>query len=194
MKHCLCIVLLTTVMQLAAKEQKLIGEVSDPAALAAIESYCVDTRQLADDQAYQIRGFLQEESKPHGLLSKLSWKLVPDCREGGPDAMIKVEFPLLKTTAIRLGEPPAPGELPPNLYNIKAVLEVFEGASSKKLYHVQASPLDTREPNSPLSTEDPPVLLYRKALYGAFWALVEDVKRISKMNTGRSSSSRPHGS
>jgi len=107
--------------------------------------------------------------------------------------MIKVEFPLLKTTAIRLGEPPAPGELPPNLYNIKAVLEVSEGASSKKLY-VQASPLDTREPNSPLSTEDPPVLLYRKALYGAFWALVEDVKRISKMNTGRSSSSRPHGS
>ena len=64
MKHCLCIVLLTTVMQLAAKEQKLTGEVSDPAALAAIESYCVDTRQLADDQAYQIRGFLRGEQAP----------------------------------------------------------------------------------------------------------------------------------
>ena len=174
MKHCLCIAILTAVMQLAAKEQKLTGEVSDRAALAAIESYCVDTRQLPDDQAYQIRGFLQDESKPHGLLSKLSWKLFPDCREGGPDAIIRVEFPLLKTTAIRLGEPPSPGELPTNLYNIKAVLEVSEAASSRKLYHVQASPWTLESPTPRCQLKIRPfcsIARHYMAHFGHWWKM-----------------------
>ncbi len=180
MRHWLCIVILATAAPLAAKDKKATGEIPDRAAFAAIRSYCVNASHLPSDEAYEVRGFVEEEGKPRGLLAKLPWKLFPDCRGGETDAVIRVEFPLLKTFGVRLGEPPYPGEQSPNLYNTKAVLEVSDAASSRKLYHVQASPLDTRDPNSPTSTEDPPSVLRRKALYGAFWTLVEDVGRVSR--------------
>lgn len=163
-------------LPLGAKEKKPVGEVSDPSALAKIQSYCVDRRDLPGYQAYEVKGFVETESKPKKLLTKLPWKLLPDCRESDPDAIIKIEFQLLNSINLDLGRAQP---LDRDEYNVKAVLEVAEAASARTLYKVQALPRTSGTEDSGGTSTDAPPVRRRDALYTAFWTLIEDVQRLS---------------
>jgi hypothetical protein len=156
------------------KPKKPTGQILDPTAFADVRSYCVDRSTLPGNQAYEVDGFVREESKPGRLLTKIPWKLYADCREASPQATVKLEFPRMNVISVPLGQQPTLADQHP--YRIKAVLLVLDAESSKVIYRNQADPLD-----SPTLEEqaggDPPVLQRRNAMYGAFWALAQDVKQ-----------------
>jgi hypothetical protein len=163
----------------ASKQKKPTGEISDPVAFAKVGSYCVDASDLSGAEAYDVTGFVATEGRPGKLLSKLPWKLLPDCRESDPDAVIKLEFPRLRVFSITPGPPPGtatPDDETPELFHIVAILRVLDAGSSHLLYRVQADPLAT----SSQENETEPVLRH-DAMYGAFWKLSQDV-RIASQN------------
>jgi hypothetical protein len=164
----------------AGKQKKPAGRILDPLAFAHVRSYCVDASDLPENEAYEVNGFVKDQSKPGQLLTKIPWKLYPDCREGNPDAVIKLQFPRMKATSVVLGEPPRPEEVDQNPYRIKAVLQVLDAESSKVLYKNQADPLDPGTVENQGSGGDPPVLQRRDAMYGAFWTLAQDVQRVEQ--------------
>jgi hypothetical protein len=178
MKHWFWLLVMAAALPLLAKGKKPSGDVLDPRSFANIRSYCVDTRDLADNERYQVEGFVDQESKPKKLLTQLPWKLFTDCREGEPDAVIKIEFQRLKDLGIRLGEqerdPTA--DSPREVYRVKAVLRVSDADSKRLVYQVQGSPLENSSSDSPLMAPDAPSELRHSALYHAFWALVQDTQ------------------
>ena len=93
MRHWLWIILLLPVSPLIAKDKKLGGYVLDPAAFRKIQTYCVDTHNLPPREVKVINRFVERESKPQGLLSRLPWRRLATCREGAPDAIVRTEFP-----------------------------------------------------------------------------------------------------
>ena len=177
MKTGLCLLMLATIFPPVAWPKKPAGQIPDPTAFAAVRSYCVDASDLPENEAYEVDGFVKEESKPGRLLTKIPWKLYPDCREASPDAIIKLQFPRMKVTGVLLGEPPGPSEVDQNPYRIKAVIMVLDAESSKALYKNQADPLDPGTVEDQGSGGDPPVIQRRNAMYGAFWTLAQDVQR-----------------
>jgi len=161
----------------AGKQKKPAGQVLDPTAFGHTRSYCVDASDLPGNEAYEVNGFVKDQGRPGRLLTKIPWKLYPDCREASPDAVIKLQFPQMNVTSVLLGETPRPDQVDQNPYRVKAVLQVFDADSSKLLYKNQADPLDPGTVENQGSGGDPPVLQQRNAMYGAFWTLVQDVQR-----------------
>lgn len=162
----------------ASKQKKPTGEINDPTAFAKVASYCVDPSDLSPPEAYDVRGFVAVEGKPGKLLSKLSWKLLPDCRESDPDAVIKLEFPRMRVYSVIPAAPPgatAPDDQTPEFFHIVAILTVLDAGSSHLLYRVRADPLATGSQEN----EAEPVLR-RNAVYGAFWKLSQDVRLVSQ--------------
>jgi hypothetical protein len=90
MKVKLLLLLVAIAQPASARSKKPVGEVSDSQGFAAVRSSCVDTQGLPEYQLYEVEGFLKEESKPKRLLTKLPWKLIADCREGEPNAVVEV--------------------------------------------------------------------------------------------------------
>jgi len=157
--------------------EKAPGQVLDPTAFGHTRCYCVDASDLPGNEAYEVNGFVKDQGRPGRLLTKIPWKLYPDCREASPDAVIKLQFPQMNVTSVLLGETPRPDQVDQNPYRVKAVLQVFDADSSKLLYKNQADPLDPGTVENQGSGGDPPVLQQRNAMYGAFWTLVQDVQR-----------------
>ncbi len=126
MKQWLWIILLLPVSPLVAKDKKLGGYVLDAAAFREIQTYCVDTQNLTPWDAQVIRQFMTRESKPTGLLAKLPWHRLADCREGDPDAIVRAEFPSgrLQTVFLR-------GQ-------IRGVLLVSSPSLSRPIYETRA--------------------------------------------------------
>ena len=183
---CLAAVLLVASAALVAKDKKPSGEIPDRAAFAKIKSYCIESNNLSDAEAYEVQGFIQSESKPKGLLTKLSWKLDPDCRESDPDAVIKVDFPRLRNVEVDLGVPPNPLDPPdPADYRTMAVLQISEPDSSRLLYKVQALPRDNPALDSGIERGDSPTLMRRNALYNAFMTLISDAKLVAEAGKGK---------
>jgi hypothetical protein len=163
--------------------KKPTGEIPNRQELAKVQTYCVNKSGLSNTDRYLIDGFVKTESKPKGLLTKLPWKLVADCRDGNPDATATLEFVPMNETAIRMGEPSqAPVALTPQSFPeapIKVVLTVGDASSEKLLYRVQAlAP-------SPDTPEEPPAMRVpvgpvekRDAVYHVFWALIQDLQRL----------------
>jgi hypothetical protein len=157
----------------AAKHKGPVGTIKDAAAFAKVGSYCVDASELPPPEAYDVTGFVSVEGKPDHLLTKLPWKLLPDCRESDPDAVIKLEFPRLRVNSITVGETPGtatPDEQTPEIFHIVAILRVLDAGSSRLLYQIQADPLTAGSQEN-----EPPPVLRRSAMYGAFWTLSQDV-------------------
>lgn len=175
------VLLVASALPLVAKDKKPTGEITDRAAFAKIRNYCIDSRELSDAEVYDVQGFVERESKPKGLLTKLSWKLEPDCRESDPDAVIKVDFPRLRNLDIQLGTPQDPRDQPdPGEYHIVAVLNISDSDSGRLLYKVQAMPLDNPLIESRIDRTDSPHLQRHNALYNAFGTLISDAKSVSQ--------------
>jgi hypothetical protein len=126
------------------------GKVLDRPTLARVESYCVDTASLPDDEVYVVKGFLKEEDKPKGILKKLRWKRIEDCVRSEPDATIRIEFPFLNAVELRAGEAPGVGiSISPRDFrdHLKAVLRVHDNSTSRIIYTAEALPLESsRDP------------------------------------------------
>ena len=170
--------MLVAVIPPVTKLKKPAGQIPDPTAFAAVRSYCVDASGLPENEAYELDAFVEEESKAGRLLTKIPWKLYPDCREASPDAIVKLEFPRMNVISVPLGQQPQDPDLHP--YRIKAVILVLDAESSKMLYKNQADPLDSPTLEEQGSGGDPPVVQRRNAMYGAFWTLGQDVQRVEQ--------------
>ncbi len=170
------VLLLALPLTLSAREKKPSGDVADRVAFAKIQTFCVDMHDLASDEAYQVRGFLDEESKPKRLLTKIPWKLIPDCGWGELDAVVKVEFAF--HSRFRVGPGPPPG-YPEDMYNLRVVLRVSESGASRLLYQVETAPLSSGSSDSTSRTEAPLPVLRRDALYNAFWTMIQDWQRVT---------------
>jgi hypothetical protein len=180
-KNCLYLLMLAVGFSAAAKQKKATGQILDPAAFARVRSYCVDVSDLPENEAYEVNGFVKDQGKPGQLLTKIPWKLYPDCREASTDAVIKLQFPRMNVTGVPLGQTQYPQEPGVNPYRIKAVLQVLDAESSKVLYKNQADPLDPGAVENQGSGGDPPVIQRRNAMYGAFWTLAQDVQRVEQV-------------
>jgi len=183
MRRWLLLVLLTLALPLSAYAiKKPTGKITDPAAFAMIRTYCVDASDLPDYEAVDVEGLVKAESKPKRLLTKVPWTLVANCTQSQPDAIIKVTFRRLRRMNVRLGQPPAPGEIESAApYAIRAVLQVSDASSSQLLYETDAAPLsNSMTGESVVAEEEPDHLLRRNAAYNAFWTLVQDLRRASR--------------
>ena len=119
----LTLLLAVTLLAVAAAAKKPSGKISDLAAFSRIHSYCVDSSSLPGDEALDLNGFMSGESKPKKLLSKLPWTLLPDCSQGSPDAVVKLEFSkYFPVTETRAGSnTPDNGPAQEEFYKVRAV-------------------------------------------------------------------------
>jgi len=179
-----CILLVASALPLAAKEKKLTGRISSPDEFGKIRSYCVDTSDLSGWEALDVRGFIETESKRKGLLTKLPWRLAGDCTESHLDALVVVRFPIVRVAKVGAGNAsPDPNEDPQSqLFEVRAALQVSDRDSSRLLYEVEAAPVFYSSGRSPAPAVEPDHVLRREALYHAFWALLDDIKRVSQNN------------
>lgn len=177
MKTGLCLLMVFIVLPAAGKQKGPNGQILDATTFAGVHSYCVDASGLPENEAYEVKSFVGDESKRDELLTKIRWKLYPDCREATPDALIQLQFPQMKVIGIQLGQTPSPDDRGAEPYRIKAVLLVLDAESSKVIYRIQADPLDAPTPEGPVTSSEPPVTQRRNAMYGAFWSLAQDVQR-----------------
>jgi hypothetical protein len=122
MKGWLWIILLLPVSPLFARDKKLGGYVLDAAAFGKIQSYCVDTHNLPPREVKVINQFLSRESRPAGLLARLPWHRLASCREGAPDAIVRLEFPSYHFPTIFSGR------------DVNGVLFVFRTGSPSPIY------------------------------------------------------------
>jgi hypothetical protein len=170
------------ILAVAAVAKKPSGKISDLAAFSRIHSYCVDSDDMPGDEALDLKNFVSAESKPKKLLSKLPWTLAPDCSQGSPDAVIKVEFSkYFPVTETKAGSPtPDNGPAQEEFYKVRAVLRVSPPVSSQVLYEIEAAPLSNSLTGAAVVPVDEPLPVQRRnAIYGAFWKLIEDVHRVA---------------
>jgi len=176
-------------LPLAAKQKKPAGEISDKKAFQSVQRYCIDLSGLEDYEAYDVRGFIERESRPGKLLTKIPWKIEKDCNNSDPDAEVKLEFPRSSVDRLGSGPPPAgPGinGQPPTvavggqepLYHTKAVLRVVSRQNNGTIYRCKADPLMPEGSDSgPVAAAD--TTQRYNAMYSAFWTLAQDIKRVS---------------
>jgi hypothetical protein len=126
MKRWLLIFLLATPWPLFAQSTKLDGFVMNAPAFRKIQSFCVDTHNLPDDQVKVVDHFVAQESKPKGLLTKLPWHLLATCQDAGVDALVRVEFPH------------DPLFTPQSRNDVQGVLLVFQKGSPSPIYETPA--------------------------------------------------------
>ena len=174
--------------RLLAKQKKPAGEVSDKAAFQNIRSYCIDLSGLEQYESYDVRGFIEKESEPGKLLSKIPWKLEKDCSGGDSDVLVKLEFPRSRVDRLGSGPPSNPGvdgQPPPVAvggqeprYHTVAVLRVVSRQTSGTIYRCQADPLTPEGSDSgPVAAAD--TIQRRNAMYGAFWKLAQDIELVT---------------
>jgi hypothetical protein len=60
-------------LPLVAKEKKLIGDILERDLFLKGRTFCVDASTLSAADAQDVRRFLDAESKPKKLLSKIPW-------------------------------------------------------------------------------------------------------------------------
>lgn len=162
-------------LSLAVATGQTKPEISDPAALARVHIYCVDTTNLPGSQAAEVKRFFKAESKPRKLLSDFPWTMAAGCGRSPVDAIVRLEFPLLNTSGIKLGEPVKEMESDAELLKTKVVLSVSNAASGKQLYKLQASPLG----NSRTGSMGPGAAGERRdAMVNAFLTLRQDLKSL----------------
>jgi len=160
---------LVTLPQVAWGARGDKGNVLDRAALARVESYCVDLASLADDEALVVKGFLREQSKPKGLFKDLRWKRLESCQDSGADATIKLQLPLFVN--------PQPGPRRGERDRLKGILRVYDNSTSGIIYTAEALPLESAE-------DDPAMVgtnLYQRcldALRRVFSMLIHDLKTL----------------
>jgi len=170
---------------LAASDKAPAGEIIDPQALAKVRSFCVDLRDLSGFDRHLVKDFLKAEGKPKHLLTKLPWKLVPECEEGASDAVAKVEFVRVWSNRERAPEVTV-GQDVEKAHEVAVALQVVDASSQESLYRVQAGPVMNTQGSGdaaghlPTSDNTNPVLEQRDALYHAFWALVDDVRQLPR--------------
>jgi hypothetical protein len=181
-----CVIILIA-SPLAAKQKKPAGKISDKKAFQNVQSYCIDLSTLEDYEAYDVRGFIERESEPGKLLTKIPWKMEKDCDDSDRDATVKLEFPRLLVDRLGAGPPPVgPGidGQPPTvavggqepLYHTKAVLRVIGRQNNGTIYQCKADPLSPEGSDSgPVAAAD--TTQRYNALYNAFWTLAQDIKR-----------------
>lgn len=164
-----------------AQAKKPYGKVLNAQALQSIRTYCFDTTALSDQDAYLIRGFARSEDKPKHLLSRLPWKLLPNCQQGNPDAVVKVNFELVQVFGTIFGDntptPMTRGES--TRYEPRAVLDVVERNSDQVIYKTQATPLANTSSNSSMPAPDNQTALRLQALRNVVSTLVHDVQFVS---------------
>jgi len=182
--------IVAVVPPLAAKQKKPAGKISDGSAFLSVQSYCIDSSGLEDYESYDVKGFIDKESQPGKLLSKISWKLKKDCSEGDSDVLVKLEFPRSRVNRLGSGPPTTPGNpgidgQPPSvavggqepLYHTVALLRVVSRQNSGTIYSCRADPLAPEGSDSgPVAAAD--TIQRRNALYGAFWTLAQDIQRV----------------
>jgi hypothetical protein len=163
------VILACAAVPAAAAGAKLAGKVLGAAALSKVRTYCVDTSNLevpearvAEYEEFAVRELVKAESGPKGLLSKLPWRLEANCSAPGLDAVLWFEFPL---AAARGWE---------------ARSLVSDKASSRVIYIAEGNSLGYRLGGTGDDIEVRDELHCRDAAYNALWALVSDVKAISK--------------
>ncbi len=169
----------------AVSGKALAGQIVDPPALAHVRSYCVDTQDLSGFDRNLVKDFLKAQGKRKHLLTKFRWKLVPDCREGASDAVVKLEFVRVWMNRAGIGSPIlTPGQNLERPYDIEVKLKVVDARSKETLYRVQAGAVEYAEgpgdsaSHLPTSDNTNPVLERQDALYHAFWSLVDDVRHL----------------
>ncbi len=182
------LLLLVISSMLAVTGKALAGQIIDPSALAQIQSYCVDTQNLSGFDRNLVKDFLKAQGKRKHLLTKLRWKLVPDCREGASDAVIKVEFVRVWMNRAGVGSPIlTPGQDLERPYDIEVKLKVVDARSQETVYRVQAGAVEyaagpgDSASHVPSSDNTNPVLERQDALYHAFGSLVGDVRHLRQM-------------
>jgi hypothetical protein len=187
MKRLPCVLaafILATTVTLAARQKRLTGKISDLAAFGDIRTYCVDTTDLPGWEALDVRNLVETESKQRRLLTKLPWKLAPDCSQSQPDAVVVVRFPIVRVARVDSGTAaPDPNEDPQSrFFEVRAELQVSDRNSSRLLYEVQAAPVFYSSGRSVAAAVEPDHVLRREAAYHAFWALIDDIKRVSQIS------------
>ncbi len=183
-----CVAILIA-LPLAAKQKKPAGDISDRRAFQNVRRYCIDLSGLEDYEEYDVRGFIERESRPGKLLTKIPWKIEKDCDDSDLDAAVKLEFPRLSVHRVGSGPPPVgPGidGQPPTvavggqepLYHTKAILRVISRQNDGTIYKCEADPLSPEGSDSgPVAAAD--TTQRYNAMYGAFWTLAQDIKRVS---------------
>jgi len=181
MQRWLLVAFISLALPLAAAAKKPAGKVWDAVTLAKIRSYCVDTSALAGYEAYDVERFKENEGKPKHLLAKLPWTLVSDCSKS--DAVVRVSFRLLrKAIDIQVGDPSAADKT--FLYEYRAVLQVSDETSARLLYEVETAPLlNSITGQTVVPEEEPDHIARYDAAYHAFWALIQDLERVSDNNS-----------
>ena len=171
-----------------ADDKRQAGEIRDPQAFAKVQSFCVDTAGLSDFDRRIVKDFLKAESKPKHLLTKLPWKLVPECQGGDSAASVRVEFAPIRVIRIVLPQG-APDQEPETPYAIKAVLDVVSADSQGPIYSVWSRAVmngvgpANSSAGSSTSESVNPVMEKRDALYHAFWCLVDDLRQLKPTPT-----------
>lgn len=138
----------------------------DAAAFGRIQTYCFDTHNLPPGEVKVINQFVAREGKPAGILAKLPWRRLATCREGVPDATVRLEFPV--------------GHFPSVFARreINGVLFVFRAGSSSPIYETRkvmmADAFDVS--NERFATE----ALEQNALYFVIQILVHDWQKLSE--------------
>lgn len=176
-------------LPLAAKQRKPAGEISDKTAFQNVQRYCIDLGTLEDYEAYDVRGFIERESRPGKLLTKIPWKMEKDCDDSDLDAAVRLEFPRSSVDRLGSGPPPAgpgiDGQPAPVVvggreprYHTKALLRVISRQNNATIYQCEADPLSPEGSDSgPLASAD--TTQRYNAMYHAFWTRAQDIKRVS---------------
>lgn len=159
-------VLLVAATPLLAREKKLAGKVADSAALLKLQSFCIDSSSLNPVQVADLDTFLKQFSKPGRLLSKLPWKLAPDCASADAVASFVIEEneELVPTTTSGGGRAVSPGNTIPRT-TFLTTMTVMDRASGRMLYEVRGDTVEMRRDESFISP---------------FTKLMKDLKRVRK--------------
>jgi hypothetical protein len=176
------VLLFVAFLAASAFAKKPAGKIPDLAAFSQIHSYCVDSSGLAGDEALDLTNFVNAESKPKKLLSKLPWTLVRDCSQGPPDAVVRVEFSqYYPVSGVQTGSPTqGNGPAQEEFYKIRVTLRVSPAESSQVLYEIEAAPLSNSITGQTVEPVDESLPVQRRnSIYDAFWKLIQDVQRVS---------------
>lgn len=175
------LLLCITALPQLAEARKPYGKVLDEQALQNVHTYCFDTAGLSDQDAYLVRGFARREDKPRHLLVKLPWKFMQSCQEGNPDAIVKVNFELVKVYGLLFGDvtpnPMTRGES--TRYQPEAVMQVVGKDSGRAIYRAQATPLANTASNSSMPAPDNPTALRLQALRNVVATFVHDMRIVT---------------
>lgn len=166
MKHCFCLILLLQFSPLLAKDKKLDGYILDAAAFRDVEMYCVDTHNLPPRQVAVISQFVLRESKPRGLLARLPWHRLAICREGGSQAIVRMEFPTRHLSVFSTG------------HDINGALLVFKAGSPSPIYETREVLVES---TFGFNSDEPEVeFLEHAAISSAVRILIHDCKQLSE--------------